>query len=358
MSDTVCLRALELLDREVLIIDVTGAVVFANREARALIDAMMGDADDLGTFLSLWSEGPEEVRASVRRLAGGSTWQPIAFTRSSGRLAGRRIPMRGRAFLSGTGAEPDLHILVTSDMHRERAFDYHRRLIRHLNVKLAQGSRAEALLSGLLESEQRLRHELVHRVKNNLSLLLGLLRLNRQRIEDRAAAEQLEEMERRILSIAAVHELLDRTQETEYVRADELIDRICRELENAVVPQTIRLERSLTPVRLHISDATPLALIINELITNALKHAFPQGSGTIRIGLRKNGAEKLEAVVQDDGVGVAPDSGLSGQGTRILQSLAQQIRGEIERSVADGTTWQLIFAPREADTYPSSGSVH
>ncbi|UWQ22948.1 sensor histidine kinase [Jannaschia sp. W003] len=352
-------KALDLLDREVLVVDVTGAIAYANAEARALIDAPMGDGSDLGTFLGLWQEGDESTRALVRRIAGSSTWQPFTLTRASGRHAGLRIHMRARAFMAGVGDDRSLQVLVTTDLMRERSFEDHRRLIRHLNLRLAEGSRTEALLTGLLESERHLRRELIHRVKNNLSLLSGLLRLNRSRLRDPEAIGQLEEMERRILAIGAVHDLLDRHHETDFVRADELIEHICRELEKALTPGTIDIERELIPVRLHISDATPLALIINELVTNALKHAFPRGSGRISIALRKNGVEKLEAVVRDDGVGVEMGLGTeeNGHGTRILQSLAAQIQGEIVRQVDQGTMWQLVFAPREDEGTPT-GALH
>ena len=358
MSDTICLKALDLLDQEIMIVDVAGMLVFANREARSLIDRPHCDAAGPASFVSLWSEPAAEIRAMVRRLAGSSGWQPVTLTRAAGGEAGLRISMRGRAFTTeGDGARTP-HVLFTSDRHRERSFEYHRRLIRHLNVQLAEGSRSEVLLNGLLESERRMRQELIHRVKNNLALLLSLMRLNRHHLADPESAGQLEEMERRILSIATVHDLLDRNQETDFVRADELIDRICAGLEAALVPGTISIERDLTPVRLHISDATPLALIINELITNALKHAFPQGTGTIRIGLKKTDGETLEAVVQDNGVGLAVDTRANGQGTRILRSLAQQIHGEIARSAGDGTTWQLTFAPRAAEECPTRPSLH
>ena len=351
MNSEACCRALDLLDREVLLTDVTGTVLFANDAARRLVDAPMGDSADLGTFQTFWSDGADEVQRTLRRVAGTSSWQPLTLTRASGAHAGLRIHLRGRAFMTGEGADRGLQILLTADSHRERSFEDHRRLIRHLNVRLAEGSRTETLLSTLLENERRLRQELVHRVKNNLALLSALLRVNRARTTNAEVQEQLEEMERRIMSIAAVHDLLDTYQETDYVRADKLIETICRELEQALTPGAIRIERSLMPVRLHITDATPLALIINELVTNALKHAFPRGEqGTISISLKKNGIEKLEATVQDDGVGVQMPLGGPGEGRgyTILQALAEQLQGEVVHSTGQGTTWQLIFAPREA----------
>ena len=354
-------KAIDALDREVMVLDVSGTVLSANQEARRLIDAPMGDERELGQFTTFWNEPADDIRKALRRLAGTSTWQPITLTRASGQHAGLRMHLRGRALLSRTAeGATELNVLVTADAQRERSFDDHRRLIRSLNMKLAQGSRQESLLASMLESEKHLRHELIHRVKNNLSLLTSLLRINSSRSREPEVREQLEEMERRILSIAAVHDLLDRTQETDFVRADELIEKICHELETSLVPGRVVIRRDLVPVRLHISDATPLALIVNELVTNALKHAFPENkAGRISIHLKKNGIEKLEAVVHDDGVGMSMATGEEhiGTGTRILEALATQLHGEIVREERDGTTWQLVFEPQH-DLEPLSDALH
>ena len=346
MDHDACRMALELLDREVLVLDVSGSVLFANKDARALIDAPMGG--DLGSFVGLWEDPPDKVRGTLRRLGGSSSWQPFTLVRASGQHAGLRMNLRGRAFLSGEGDAQAVSLLVTADTHRERSFEDHRRLIRHLNVRVAQGSQAETLLTTLLENERRLRGELIHRVKNNLALLVSLLRFDRGANDQRDPGALLDEMERRILSIAAVHDLLDQDQETDYVQADRLIEKICRALEEAIVPGTIRIERTLAPVRLHISDATPLALIINELVTNALKHAFPGGrTGRIEIALRKNGVEKLEAVVHDDGIGIGGPGEEPGHGALILHSLAQQLGGDIACRTEAGTRWQVVFEPKD-----------
>ena len=346
-------QALDLLDREVLVVDGSGGVVYSNAAARLLIDPLSKDHTAPGTFHQLWSERPGEVGDLMRRIAGTSAWQPFTLTRAAGRHSGLRIPMRGRAFVGEDVGAP--FVLLTSDAFRERAFDDHRRLIRHLNFRIAEGSRAETLLAKLLENEQRLRQELIHRVKNNLAMLMALLRLNERHAENPETLAQIEEMERRVLSISAVHDLLDAHDAMEYVQADELIERICMQLERALAPGTVSIRRTLVPVRLHISDATPLALIVNELVTNAIKHAFPDGTGgTISIHLKKNGVEKLEAIVEDDGVGVEMPVGeaVRGKGSVILQALAEQLQGKIVRTADSGTRWQLVFAPREGEESP------
>ena len=346
-------RALDLLDREVFVIDASGGLVYFNAAARRLIDPLSDDETAPGTFHRLWSERAGETRELVRRIAGTSAWQPFTLTRAEGRHSGLRIPMRGRAFVGEDATAP--LVLLTSDAYRERAFDDHRRLIRHLNFRITEGSRAETLLAKLLENEQRLRQELIHRVKNNLAMLMALLRLNERHTDNPETLAQIEEMERRVLSISAVHDLLDTHDTMEYVQADELIERICMQLERAVAPGSVTIRRSLVPVRLHISDATPLALIVNELVTNAIKHAFPDGTGgTISIHLKKNGVEKLEAIVEDDGIGVEMPVGeaVRGKGGAILHALAEQLQGEIVRTAEAGTRWKLVFAPREGEEAP------
>ena len=355
MDDGASGRVLDLLDREVLVIDLSGAIVYANAAARRLVDPPEDEEGEAGTFQALWTEREGEVRDLLRRLAGMSAWQPFTLTRKAGSHAGLRLHMRGRAFLPEGNAREAPQLIVTSDAFRERSFEDHRRLIRHLNVRISEGSRAESLLAGLLENEKRLRLELVHRVKNNLSMLMVLLRMNEQHATSPEVIAQIEEMERRVLSISAVHDLLDMHDTMDFVRADDLIERICVQLERAVTPGAVTIKRSLVPVRLHISDATPLALIVNELVTNAVKHAFPDGGGgTITISLKKNGVEKLEAVVEDDGVGVELPVGeaVRGKGSAILRALAEQLQGEVVRTAEAGTRWQIVFAPREGVAAP------
>ena len=323
-------------------------IVYANRHARRTLDASSRADETLGEFSSLWKENPgTPLPELMRRLAGASVWQPFTLQRASGRFAGLRFALKGRGFVDRDAqGGPVLYILVTDDPARERSFDEHRRLVGELNAEIARHRRAHSVLERLLDEQKRLHRELVHRVKNNLALLVSLLNINRNRSRSDETRETLGEFERRIRSVAAVHDILDRNQEIDFVRADQLIESICSALEESLAPDGVVIERDLVPVRLHVSDATPLALIVNELVTNALKHAFPTGQpGHIEIRLAKNGVEKLEATIRDDGVGgMEPEVG-HGTGHLIIQSLATQLGAELERNGDDGTSCQLIFAP-------------
>ena len=342
---------LDLLNSDVLVLDGTGAIVYANEHAQRSFDVVVPANVAPPSFSSLWTSqagAKAGMGELLRRLAGASTWQPFTLERASGALAGLRFALQGRGFIQQDHPEgPTLFVVITDDPLRERSFGEHRRLVRELNGEVARHRRLTATLDRMLQEQKRLHQELVHRVKNNLSLLLSLLNINRNRSSSPEVRTILGELERRIHSVAAVHDILDRNHEVDFVRADQLIETICAALESSLAPEGVVIERDLAPLRLHVSDATPLALIINELATNALKHAFPTDQpGLIQIALKRNGVDKLEAVIGDNGVGSVArlDTG-EGTGHIIIQSLADQLGAELSRGDGPGTQWQMIFAP-------------
>ncbi len=333
---------LDTLDAEVIALDAAGDVVMMNEKARRLLEPTA-----FGPFLQCFEEDAALQRRLLSRVGGSSTWMPFALTLARGANAGTRVPFRGRALALPTAAGPAIYILLMVDLERSKPLQEHQRLIRELNRELAKGLEAERRLTELLEVQRNLHRELVHRVKNNLALLASLIRLS-QRQGGQQAAGPLREFERRLMSIAAVHDILDRNDESELVDADQMIDRIVDGVAGALAPPGVRIVRELAPVRLVIRDATPLALVINELLTNALKHAFPDGrAGTVSVGLQRREDGMLIATVVDDGVGTTKAREEGGTGSRIVRSLGEQLGGALERDGSSGTTWRLTFRPRE-----------
>ncbi|MBO0662746.1 sensor histidine kinase [Jiella sp. MQZ9-1] len=341
---------------ELMLLDDSGKIVFANAKARELNEiangAANGSIESPLRFGAFWLDAPDKVVQIMRHLAGRSQWQPFSLIRARGDQKGLRALFRGcRIHMSDAECDASL-VMITSEPTQKVQFAEHRRLIASLNQALAQGQRAEKTLTELLAKQHRLHRELVHRVKNNLNLLLRLLDAGKRQTRNLDCADLIRDMQRRIISVAAVHDLLDNTDQTDFVQADELIARICTGLRQALAKDSIVIDWELTPVRLHIEDATPLALIVNELVTNALKHAFPpgRGDGRVTISLKRNGVDKLEATIHDDGVGLIEGPRQSkGTGTRIIAALAEQLNGELTRSIEGGTKWLLIFPPRFFD---------
>ena len=176
--------------------------------------------------------------------------------------------------------------------------------------------------------------EINHRVGNSLQLVSSLLRIQR-RGQPVAVAEQFDIAAGRIAAIGRVHRRLYRTDQVAFVEFKQFLSEICDEIASSLALESqgptliVDADRADLPTDRAIS----LALIVNELITNAMKHAFPEGeTGTIAISFRV-AAEGYELVVADDGVGVRPGfevNASDGLGMRLSTSLAEQIDGTLQ----------------------------
>jgi two-component sensor histidine kinase len=200
--------------------------------------------------------------------------------------------------------------------------------------------------------------EIHHRVKNNLQTVSALLRLQARRMDVPAAKEALEEAMRRVSTIALVHESLSQTLD-EQVELDDMVGRALRlTADVASAGTSVRTVRTGSFGMVPAQDATPLALVLTELVTNAVEHGFVGRTvGTINIGVeRENSA--LRVVVADDGVGLSqngeggggPGSGL---GTQIVRTLVtNELGGTIEWSTREGggTQVELQLVLRVADS--------
>ena len=193
--------------------------------------------------------------------------------------------------------------------------------------------------------------EIHHRVKNNLQSVAALLRLQARRTDDEQARAALSEAERRVGTIALVHETLSKGFE-ETVDFDEVADQGFRAVaEVAAYDKRIERERTGDSFgRLSAEDATSLAMILSELVQNAIEHGFPDGHvGTVAVDVKRvagvpGAPDVLTVKITDDGVGFTngrrPGSGL---GTQIVQSLVQDLRGTIRWTPAEPHGTQVTF---------------
>jgi two-component sensor histidine kinase len=186
--------------------------------------------------------------------------------------------------------------------------------------------------------------EIHHRVKNNLQTVASLLRLQARRLGTNEARAELEESVRRISSIALVHETLSR-ESTENVEFDRVAQRLIEMVESSLVhpdrPVRFSLEGSAGELASEV--ATPLSLILTELIQNAVEHAFIDRGGTVTVELKREDPGLL-VIVRDDGVGLPNGFGLdsgSNLGLQIVRTLLIELAGEISLSSNGGTTVEL-----------------
>jgi len=205
----------------------------------------------------------------------------------------------------------------------------------------------EALVATSLKEKEVLLKEIHHRVKNNLQVISSLLNLQSGAVSDQRALEQLRESQHRIRSMALIHERLYQSKNLASIDFDEYVKSLCSYLIRSYNPQCVRLEITIGRISLPINAAIPCGLIINELVSNALKYAFKGGTeGTIDVGMELTADKKAILTVRDTGVGF-PD-GLDFRNTQTLgmqlvNTLTAQINGTIALDRKNGTAFSITF---------------
>ena len=199
----------------------------------------------------------------------------------------------------------------------------------------------------LTEKEVLLR-EIHHRVKNNLQVISSLLNLQSRYMEDKNARDVFKESQNRIKSMALIHEKLYQSEDLTKIDFAEYLKSLTFHLfrSYSVDQSTVRLSINFEGALFDIDTSIPCGLIINELISNSLKYAFPNGrKGKISVDLQLNG-EKYMLIISDDGVGFP--EGLDFQNTetlglRLVSILVNQIKGVITLDKREGTSFKIEF---------------
>ena len=191
-------------------------------------------------------------------------------------------------------------------------------------------SRRTADLRTALAAKTMLVHEVDHRVKNNLQMISSLLAIQTRTIKDPEAKASLQGMLQRVEAIGTVHRRLYQSDDVQQFDLADFMRDIVQELTKASGRGDIEVDLDLDSVKVASSQATPLALVLNELVTNAFKHAFPnERPGTMTITMRKE-VDRMRIVLADDGIGFDNDRpGTDSFGQRLIKSLTRQLRAEI-----------------------------
>ncbi|MGF1549704.1 MAG: sensor histidine kinase [Sphingomonadaceae bacterium] len=340
LSQRLCAKVVHSLDHEIIVLDSRGAVSFANRRA----SETFGTIEENQRLSTLFRHSENGASKRLRRIAQSSIWAPVNFVIAKGPHRGIELKFRGRGF---TGEDGTTQILLVASRDRDKGFEQLRKLVRELNCELAERQQMNQRLERALPSEERLHRELIHRVKNNLGLLSSLISTRRNATSDENVRQSLEELEHRVQAVAAVHELLDEAGEIDRVLASDLIRSLCHQLEQSICPPHVEIQSDLSEITLHVRDATPLSLLVNELITNALKHAFPEeGEGVVRIDLKRNGEDKLEVNIADNGRGMESEAGGEGLGKPDRQGARPTDGRRPLRQIGQGRHDLVLHLPR------------
>ncbi|HSR95973.1 MAG TPA: PAS domain S-box protein [Kofleriaceae bacterium] len=364
------LKALEQLrDRE---------VALAVRRSEERFQTLVESVEDYAIFMldaegniATWTAGAERLNGYARREVLGQSFATFyseedllvnrpGFVLEQARVYGRYEEERwlvrkdGSRFwgnvvitaMRGPGGELEGFAEIARDFTERRAQD---EALRTKQVALSQSLREREVLL----------QEVHHRVKNNLQVISSLIHMQTRRIDDDAAREALEECQTRVLAIALIHEQLYQAKDYSQVQFSEYVRNLAGNVFHATgTSQTaVSLELAIEQIPLSVERAIPCGLVVNELITNALKHGFKDGrTGTIRVELRSHGERELSLTVQDDGVGLPAGFDIErveSMGLRLVSTLSEQLDARLVIRGDHGASFQLLF-PVGADARRSA----
>ena len=229
-------------------------------------------------------------------------------------------------------------------------------LVLILSVNIIHRRKAQRELA---KSEERIRFslgekevllkEVHHRVKNNLQVISGLLNLQAHHITDNLGREIYKESQNRVISMALIHEELYQARDLARVDFGAYIENLVKNLFGSYSADKSRvtLDLDIDHTEMVVDTAIPCGLILNELISNCLKHAFPDGkSGRVRVAFHELDDKEYELVVSDDGVGLPLEMDITrtdSLGMQLVFLIVEQLKGKIEVSREGGTGFHILF---------------
>jgi len=227
-------------------------------------------------------------------------------------------------------------------------------MIACLAYDISRCKNAEKRMNESIREMELAIREIHHRVKNNFQIIVSLLSLQSRRIADPALREHLNDCQGRVKAMALVHENLHLSGELDRVDFSVYLKAMVRDIRRAFSHETrtIDIRESLEPVELFIDQAVPCGIIVNELLTNAFKYAFPSrwhGKASIEVGVRRVEDRRVEVVVDDNGIGLPEGldpSNTATLGFSLVHMLVNQLRGTVSIGRKNGTRISFSFDAR------------
>jgi len=312
---------------DAIVLHCEGKIVFANKAALKLIGA--SSFDEIIGKLVIDFVHPDYRKLAVRRMK-----ETISMDKA--------LPVAEEIFLRLDGTPINVEVKSIAVVFENKpAFQV---IIRDITER----KRAEEQIKKNLREKETLIKEIHHRVKNNLMVVTSLLSLQSRRMTAPEAIEAFEDSIHRIYSMALVHQKLYQSKSLSEVDFKEFISTIARHVYfNYNISHRVRLDMRLEPISLNIEKAVPLGLLLNELITNAMKYAFPGSKeGNILISFKEVRKGICELIVSDDGVGMPHEIDFQSSdslGIALIRQLTDQIGGTIKLENENGTRFVVEF---------------
>jgi PAS domain S-box-containing protein len=334
-------RVVEWAPSAMVIVDQAGRIVLVNAETERVFGYLRGDL--VGQSIELLV--PNRFSAHHAVFRDGFFANPTPRPMGSGRdLFARRAD--GSEFPVEIGLNPieaggGLMVLASI-------------------VDITERQRARHSLEQALEEKTVLLNELHHRVKNNLQMISSLLNLQAGMSDDPHLRDVLSETQNRVRAMGLTHQLLYEHKDFSRVDLGEYLGRLAQLLASAYRPRSGHIELMLSmPPEAHylgLDRAIPCGLAVNELVTNAFKHAFPgEREGTITVALGTADGDDIVLTVRDDGIGLPPEfqmSTVKSLGLQLLPLLVEQLKGRLEIEREGGSRFSLRFPAERTGGQP------
>ena len=310
-------------------IDIEGRIVMVNQTEATLLGYTRDEMLGYPVFNFIAEAERDTAREEIRKKIARE--QPIAsFERTYVRKDGRKIPVA---------------------IEEQLVFDEQGEVIgiRSTLQDITERKRAEEQIKASLKEKEILLKEIHHRVKNNMQVIISLLRLQGRYIKDEKYVEIFRECQNRIKSMVLVHEKLYKSENLASIDFGRYIKDLASTLFRTYkFTSKIALLIDVEDVSLSIDSAIPCGLIINELVSNSLKYAFPESKeGEIKITLRSTNENEVELIVSDNGVGIPENvdfRNTKSLGLQLVTTLAEdQLESNIELSRTEGTEFRIKF---------------
>ncbi len=239
------------------------------------------------------------------------------------------------------------HALLEDSEARIRAINID--LERRVAEKTAELTASNRQLVTSLQHRDTLIREVYHRVKNNLQTVDALIASQSRRIADDTAKKALHDLRQRVYAIGLVHQQLMDSNDLKTFDIAPFLENLTHNLVEAGFQQGVEMTVRSIPLAVGFDFAIPLGLLVTELVTNSLKHAFPDGVGKIAVVLERNDDGKLTLIVSDNGVGQTsansfPYGTSPGRGINIITGLVNQLKGSLAMSGEKGTHTEIYLS--------------
>lgn len=217
-------------------------------------------------------------------------------------------------------------------------------------LDITERKRQEEQLKIALKEKEVMLAEIHHRVKNNLQVIDSLIAMQLDSVRDETARFLLTDSQNRVKSMAIIHQTLYQSNDFSCVDIATVISSLVANLAQTYGlsdRSPVKVELELQKIELPLESSIPLGLIVNELISNAMKHAFPDGRpGEIRVFLGCNSENQIMLKIMDDGVGLTKTSGQGDSlGLRLVHTLADQLEADLDTQYSNPTCFSLQFLP-------------